>query len=195
MRLREMISLALGHVSPERWGLVWLRTGMLPASAWPHSCLFVFCDLSCLILTFLSLVIWWLSFVGTDRRQTLPGGQPWEGNLHIWADRTRHVPGSDTMGEVRKEANVSFSRVVFSKMDTFLASLSGHGLTSPQNLKTRWQRGSVPGALHTWSHFVTKSRAPSGRCHWLLLHMKKLEVQRGYMTCPRPQSSFQVELI
>ena len=31
------------------------------------------------------------------------------------------MPGSDTMGEVRKEASVSSSRVVFSKMDTFLA--------------------------------------------------------------------------
>lgn len=78
-------------------------------------------------------------------------------------DETHAV--SDTMSEVRKAASASSPRVVFSTLDTFLANPQGTWINIPsESEKPGGQRGSVPGTLHTWFHFVTKPRAPSGRC-------------------------------
>jgi len=70
------------------------------------------------------------------------------------------MPGSDMAGEVREEASASSPRVVFSKVDTFLASPQWTWINiTSESEKPGGRGGSVPGTLHTWSHFVTKSRA------------------------------------
>lgn len=163
--------------------------------AWPHSCHCLFSvTFSISIFPFSPSFIWQMSSVRTDHRQTQPGGQPLEENIQMWVDRTRHRSSFGTC-EVRKEAGGLLSIVVFGKMNAFLSSPQGTWINGSSESERPWWAGSsVPGALHNLSHTVL-SIAPSGRCHWLLLHLKKLEAQRSCVTYPRPQCLFPGGLI
>lgn len=157
--------------------------------AWPPSCLCLFSlTFSVSIFPFCSLFIWQMSYVRTDHRQIPPGGQPLEGNIKVWVDRLRHKLGSEVCVKSEGKLVASPLRVVFSELDAFPTSprpINEHHLWTRE---ATLERSCAPGAVGTLFHSVL-SLAPSDRCHWLL-HVKKVEAQRGYVTCPTPQSLF-----
>lgn len=106
-----------------------------------------------------------MSYVGTDHRQIPPSGQPSEGNIQVWVDRSRHKLSSEVCVKSEEKLVASPLRVVFSELDAFLTSPQAHKWTSPMN-----QRSHLRAGLCAWcfGYFVSLCSI-NGTIWWMSL--------------------------